>query len=275
VANEDLIWIDGGGSSFTLQSTGSADREVTFGDGLGLPLLVHQAEMFPLDHGSLDLARRFKERRVRLGFHQSFSSRANWYAGRLALAAAFNPALGMGQLKWVDASGTDYRLDCWVVDMPLDLVAEASPKEIRTTLTLWAPWPFWRPAAATSSAGTFSGTTPVNIAITNGGHLASVPLTITITGQATSPLIEIVGTNKKIDLRHTITAGQTAVLTCFPPDAVTALKSTTNLIGDLTYDSTLAGFALPRGSVTVRITGGSAGDNGTVTLAWYPWYLAV
>jgi len=88
-------------------------------------------------------------------------------------------------------------------------------------------------------------------------------------------LIEIVGTNKKIDLRHTITAGQTAALTCFPPNAVTAYKSTANIIGDLTYDSTLAGFELPRGSSTVRITGGNAGDNGTVTLSWYPWYLAI
>jgi hypothetical protein len=191
------------------------------------------------------------------------------------LATAFNPDLGRGQLKVVDASGNDWRLDAWVVTLPLDEAAAWSPRELRVNIELWAPWPFWRKAVATSSAGTLSGTGNVDIAIANGGSVASVPQTITITGQATNPLLTIVGTTKKIDLRHTIAGGTTAVLTCFPPQSCSALKGATNIIGDLTYDSTLAGLELPRGASTVRLTGGAGGDNGVVTLSWYEWYLAV
>jgi hypothetical protein len=275
MANEDVIWIAGDASTFTLQSTGSVDRWLRGIEGMGLPTLVHQAELFPFTHGILDLARRFRERRVSLSYRQTFATRAAWYTGRQALAAAFNPDLGKGQLKVVDASGVDWRLDAWVVTLPEDEAAAWSPRELRVNVELWAPFPFWRKATATSSTGTFVGTGIVDVGITNGGSVASIPNTITITGQATNPLLTILTTNKKVDLRHTIAAGQTAVLTCSPPNACAALKGATNIIGDLTYDSTLAGFELPRGASTVRLVGGNALDNGVVTLSWYEWYLAV
>lgn len=275
MAAEDLIWIAGDASTYTLRTASTEDRNVVTVEGVGLPGLEHQGKRYPFLHGELDLARKFGPRQVLIEFWQVWDTRSAADTGRRALEAAFNPELGKGQLKWVDADATDWRLDAWVRSLPLDRRGIVVRKGVRTVIELWVPWPFWRKSAQESPSGSFSGTTPVDIAVSNDGHVPSVPNTITIGGQATNPLIEIVGTGKKLDIQNTIASGETVTATCFPPYHAALTKDGSSIIGDLTYDSVLASFELPKGSSTVRITGGDAGDNGTVTINFYEWYLGL
>ena len=278
---ESLIWIAGDSSAYTLyiDPTGAGvDRGVLSIDGIGLPTIEHTAQPFPFLHGMLDIARRFRDRPVQIGFWQVWTNRANWQAGRQALAAALNPELGMGQLKFIDAAANDWRLDAWAVNAPLERRGGWGPYEIRTVLEFWAPWPFWRKASQESVNGDFNGTTPVNINVSNDGNMPTIPNTIVLAAGAgetiINPVLTIVGTGKTIDLAHTIAAGETVTITCFPPDAANVTKGGVSIIGDLTYDSVLVGFELPRGNSTVQIVG-DAGSNGNCQLNFYEWFLAI
>jgi len=275
---ESLTWIAGDSSTYVLYSDTASDRGIVSIEGFGLPTLEHVSQPFPFLHGALDIARRFRDRVVQIGFEQEFSNRANWQAGRQALAAALNPELGMGQLKFIDASANDWRLDAWVVNAPLPRQADFPAYGIRTVLEFWVPWPFWRKASQESVNADFNGTTPVNIAVSNDGNMPTVPSTIVLAAGVgetiINPVLTIVGTGKTIDLAHTVAAGETVTITCFPPDVAAITKGGVSIIGDLTYNSVLVGFELPRGNSTVQIVG-DAGSNGNCQINFYEWFLAV
>jgi len=59
------------------------------------------------------------------------------------------------------------------------------------------------------------------------------------------------------------------------PDAQLWTDVGSSILGDLSYDSVLVGFELPRGTNVVRIHGHAAGDNGLVTITWWDWFLSV
>jgi len=247
-------------------------------EGIGLPTLEHISQPYPFLHGMLDIARRFRDRTVLISFQRQFASRSAWQTGRRALATALNPALDKGQLKFVDVDSNDWRLDAWVVNAPLIRRAEWGPFEIREVLEFWAPYPFWRAAAAETDNGDFNGASNVDITVSVDGNMPVTPTTITLAAavgeQITNPTITIVGTGKKIDLENSIAAGETVIITCWPPEDAAVKKDGTSIIGDLSYDSVLVGFELARGSNTVRIVG-EAGDNGNCLISFYERYLAV
>ena len=275
---ESLTWIAGDASTYVLYSASDTDRGIVSLDGVGLPTLEYTAQPFPFLHGMMDIARRFCDRTVLIGFEQSFGTRSAWQTGRSALAAVLNPALGMGQLKFVDAAATDWRLDAWGVNAPLGRRTGMGPFEIQTVLELWAPWPFWRKATAETDTGDFNGASNVDIAVSNDGNMPTIPSTIVLASGAgetiTNPVLTILGTGKTINLEHTIAATETVTITCFPPDEAGIVKAGSSIIGDLTYDSVLVGFELPRGNSTVRIVG-DAPSTGNCLITFYEWFLAV
>lgn len=275
---ESLVWIAGDASTYTLYGT-DTDRGIQSLEGIGLPMVVHTSQPYPFLHGALDIARRYGDRTVQLGFRQNFASRSAWQTGRQDLAKALNPDLGKGQLKFIDTDANDWRLDAWVVNAPIPRLAGWGPFEIRTVLEFWAPWPFWKPASAETDNGDFSGTSNVDITVSIDGNMPVVPDTITLASaageQITNPLLTIVGTGEKISLANTIAAGETVTITCWPPEDVAVTKDGTSIIGDLSYDSVLVGFEFARGSNTLRITGGDASDDGNCLVSFHEWYLAI
>lgn len=275
---ESLTWIAGDASTYVLYSASATDRGVERIDGIGLPVLEHQAQLYPFLHGMLDIARRFRERMVLIDFQQSFSTRSTWQTGRIALAAAFNPDLGKGQLKFVDANANDWRLDAWVVRAPLGRRGGSGPFEIQVDLELWAPWPFWRKATAETDTGDFNGASNVDVAVSNDGNMPTIPTTIVLASGAgetiTNPILTILSSGKKISLNHTIAAGETAIITCFPPNEANIVKAGSSIMGNLSYDSVLVGFELPRGNSTVRITG-TVPSMGNCLITFNEWFLAV
>jgi len=281
MGNESLTWIAGDSSTYRLFDYAvDSRRGVLSIIGFGLPDIEHTSQPFPFQHGMLDIARRFRDRKVQIAFWQNWDTRAAWQSGREAIRDALNPNLGKGQLKFIDANGIDWRLDAWVNSTPLERSGEWSPLEIRTVLEFWVPWPFWRKSSQESEDADFNGINAVNIAISNDGNVPTIPNTIVLTTgageQITNPVLLIVGTGLTIDLEHTMAQNEQITITCFPPDDVSILEAGGgSIIGDLTYDSVVAGFELPRGASTFRITGGNAGDNGNCQINFYEWFLAL
>jgi len=278
MSTEALTWIAGDDSTYSLYSIADGDRGIMGIEGIGLPTLEHTGQPYPCLHGMLDIARRFRDRTVLIPWQRQFTGRASWQAGRRALGTALNPDLGKGQLKFVDVSGNDWRLDAWVVNAPLERRAEWGPWEIRTVLEFWVPWPFWRKASAETDTDDFDGASNVDIAIANDGNLPTIPTTIVLEAGGgetiVNPVLTIVATGKKISLDHTISAGETVTVTCFPPEDASIKKDGTGIEGDLSYDSVLVGFEIPRGNQTVRIVG-EAGDTGNCLITFWEWFLSV
>ena len=276
--SESLIWIAGDDSTYTLYSATDTDRGVLAVEGFGLPTLEHTSQPYPFLHGALDIARRFRDRVVQIGFKQKWATRAAWQTGRSALATALNPDLGMGQLKYVDANSVDWRLDAWVMNASLERRAEFGAFEIRTVLEFWCPWPFFRKATAETDTGDFNDANNVDIAIANDGNMPTIPTSIVLAAgggeQIKNPVLTILGTGAKIDLEHTIAAGETVTIVCFPPEDVSVKKDGTSILGDLSYDSVLVGFEIPRGNQTVRIVGEATSD-GNCLITFNEWFLSV
>lgn len=275
---ESLVWIAGDDSTYTFFSETDGDRDRLDILGFGLPRLEHVTQAYPFLHGVLDVARRFSDRTVQIPFRQRWLTRSAWQAGRQALADALNPDLGKGQLQFVDVDSVDWRLDAWVVSAPLERRAGLSPYEVRTVLAFFVPWPFWRKATAETDTDDFNDDNNVNIAISNDGNMPTIPSTIVLAAGAgetiTNPVLTIVGTGRKIDLEHTIAAGEAVTITCFPPEDVSVKKDGTSILGDLSYDSVLVGFEIPRGDQVVRIVGEATSD-GNCLITFNEWYLAV
>jgi len=277
---ESLTWIAGDASTYILYDYQTYSRRGVLAiEGFGLPELEHTGQPYPFLHGMLDVARRFRDRRAQISFWQNWDDRAAWQTGREAIRDALNPDLGKGQLKFVDANGIDWRLDAWLLNTPLPRSGKWTPEELHAVLEFWIPWPFWRKATADTATGTFNAANNVDIAILNDGNMPSIPSTIVLAAAAgkaiTNPILTIVSSGKKISLAHTIAATETVTITCFPPEDVAVTKDGTSILGDLSYDSVLVGFELPRGASTLRIVGDAVTSNGTCLITFYEWYLAV
>ena len=274
---EELTWIAGDASTFTLYSAASTSRTVPTIEGMGLPTLDHQAQPYPFLHGAMDIARRFRDRTAMIGFQQMFTTRAAWQTGRESLRNVLNPDLGKGQLKYVDPNAVDWRLDAWIVNAPMPR-GKLRDGILETVIELWAPWPFWRKATAETDTDDFNDANNVDIAISNDGNMPTIPSTIVLAAgageQIKNPVLTIVGTGAKIDLDHTIAATETVTITCFPPEDVAVTKDGTSILGDLSYDSVLVGFEIPRGNQVVRIVGEATSD-GNCLITFNEWFLAV
>jgi len=272
-----LTWIAGDSSTFTLNAAATSGRGVSGIEGIGLPTLECQAKAYPFLHGLMDIGRKYRDRTVQIAYWQLFNSRSAWQTGRETLRNALNSALGMGQLKYVDENAVEWRLDCWVVNAPMPRAA-LQYTTLKTVIELWAPWPFWRKASAETANKDFNGASNVDIAISNDGNMPTIPSTITLAAGAgetiINPVLTVLSTGEKIDLDHTVAAGETVTITCFPPEDADVVKSGSSIIGDLTYDSVLVGFEIPRGNQTVRIVG-DAGSNGNCLVSFYEWFLSI
>lgn len=278
MSSEALIWIAGDASTYNFYSSSDGDRGIMSIEGIGLPTLEHIGQPFPFLHGMMDIARRFRDRTVLITFQRQFTGRSAWQTGRKALAAALNPDLGKGQLKFVDVDGNDWRLDAWVVNAPLMRRAEWGPFEIREVLEFWVPWPFWRKATAETDTGDFNDASNVDIAVSNDGNMPTIPSTIVLAAGGgetiTNPVLTIVGTGMKISLAHTIADGETVTIVCFPPEDVSVKKDGVSIMRNLSYDSVLVGFEIPRGNQIVRIVGEATSD-GNALLTFNEWFLSI
>ena len=276
---ESLTWIAGDASEYVFYDYQTYQRRgVLEIEGFGLPELEHTSQAYPFLHGMLDIARRFRDRRVQISFWQNWDTRALWQAGRNEIRNALNPDLGKGQLKFIDASGNDWRLDAWLLNAPLPRSGKWTPVELHAVLEFWVPDPMWHKAAAETANDDFNDATPVDINISNDGNLGTPPTTITLEAgggeQIKNPVLTIVGTGAKIDIDNTIAAGETVTITCWPPEDVVVTKDGTSILGDLSYDSTLIGFSLPRGNSVVRIVGEATSD-GNCFIQFFERFLAV
>ncbi len=276
---ESLTWIAGDASEYVFYDYQTYQRRgVLEIEGFGLPELEHTSQAYPFLHGMLDIARRFRDRRVQISFWQNWDTRALWQAGRNEIRNALNPDLGKGQLKFIDASGNDWRLDAWLLNAPLPRSGKWTPVELHAVLEFWVPWPFWRSATADTANDDFNDAANVDIAIVNNGNMPSIPTTIVLAAGGgetiTNPVLTILGMGMKIDLDHTIAAGETVTITCFPPEDVSVEKDGASILGDLSYDSVLVGFEFPRGASTLRIVGEATSD-GNCLATFSTWYLAV
>lgn len=201
-----------------------------------------------------------------------------------SLARRLNPQRGQGRLRHIATDGTSRELICRYAGglEGSRVMRDAGPNWRKGALMFRAHDPFWYDTAPISSTFTTGAQAtllgdpflPIKLAsdtvlgeqtVVNDGDVETWPVW-TISGPATSILLENVTTGQKIDLPVALTAAQSIVIDTRPFRKTVKRDDGTNLYGSLTVASSL--WALGEGSTVIRATiPGSTGDT-FVTLVY-------
>jgi hypothetical protein len=264
-----FYWLDPDGGSTQLGQV-SASKVKEF-SGLGMAPVEHFLQSLPSQHRQLHRGLKFRPRVVQLGIWDHQASAAAQDTRHQTLLTALNSDRGEGTLKAVLSDGSTTRyLDCYVQEGP-DFSSGDRP--------LWAghqfyvvrfvaPDPFLYDPSQQSANGNFNGATPVNIAVTNSGHIGTYP-TLIITGAVNTPKVMLVSTGEYIEFAYNLTAGHHIDIDC--QEGTIKLDDSVMAPLTLTKPSTL--FAISRGSQILRLTATSG--TGAFSCAFYNRYLGI
>ena len=265
-----ITWVDPDGGEITLgQVTTSYVKSFS---GLGMAPLTHFLQGIPSQHRQLHRGLKFRPRVVQLAITDVAASTIAQDTRHTTLLAALNPDRGEGTLKVVLNDGTDRRLDCYVQEGP-DFASADRPGWVQYQMyavRFVARDPFLYDPSQKSESDSFNGATPVDIAVTNGGHIGAYP-TISIAVGAENPKVELVSTGEYIEFEsYTVPAGGPLNIDCWA--GTVELADGTDKISELKKESTL--FHIPRGAQTLKLTA-AAGANQLVTVTWYDRFLGL
>lgn len=277
-----------------LDLTAEGTRLLTALDGLGMAPVERIAERGPQQHGESDLGFRLRPRRVPLVLMAKGGTPTEWAEERERFLRALRPTNDPLQLR-VELGGKLRQLDCYYAgELALTPEVGLAPRWQRVAVELLAPDPTWyepveRLTTVAGGGGTgFAVPTPVpssvgssdlnvTVGIDNPGTWDALPV-IEIDGPITSPKIENLTTNEKLDFSGvTIPSGQTYRIDCrYGQKSVTRVSDGANRIQDLTADSNLATFHLAAGVTnTFRVTGTGIQSNTAVRIRFTPRFVGV
>jgi len=266
-----FTWIDSEANETAL-TDGTSSRVIDY-SGLGMAPLTHFLEGVPSQHRQAHRGLKFRPRVVQLAIWDARASATAQDARHSTLLAAFNPDKGEGILKIVLSDGSTTRyLDCYVQEGP-DFRSEDRPQwgqQQLYTVRFVARDPFLYDPSQNSESDSLNGATPVDIAVSNSGHIGAYP-TISIAVGAENPKIELVSTGEYIEFEsYTVPAGGPLNIDCWA--GTVKLADGTSKMSELKKESTF--FYLPRGADSLRLTA-AAGANQLVTVTWYNRYLGI
>jgi len=241
--------------------------------GLGYAPLQHFLQEVPSQHAQFHRGYKYRPRIVQLGIWDHQASAIAQDARHQTLLTALNADRGEGTLKIVMSDeSTTYYLDCYVQEGP-DFASEDRPvwgAHQFYVVRFLARNPFLYDPSQKSESDSFNGVTPVDIAVTNAGHMSAYP-TISIAVGAENPKVQLLSTGEYIEFEsYTVPAGGPLNIDCWA--GTVELADGTDKISELKKESTL--FYLPRGADTLRLTA-AAGANQLVTATWYSRFLGI
>jgi len=252
MAKITFYWLDPDGGSIQLGNASTS--HVKAYSGLGMAPVHHFLEGIPSQHRQRHRGLKFRPRVVQLGIWDVRASAQAQDERQEELLAALNSDRGEGRLKIVLSDGITTRyLDCYVQEGP-DFASEDRPGwgEYQFYVVRFvAPDPFLYDPTPVTESGNFNGATPVNISVTNDGHMDSYPI-LTISATVNTPKVMLVTTGEYVQLNYNLTAGHIDV-DC--GEGTVVRNDTIDAIDTLTKASTL--FAIPRGDHTLRLTAAS------------------
>jgi len=265
-----FTWIDPDAGEVQLgQVSTSRVREFS---GLGMAPLQHFLEPIPSQHRQAHRGLKFRPRVVQLALRDIQASATAQDTRHQTLLAALNPDRGEGTLKMVLSDGSTTRyLKCYVQEGPN---FDSADRPVWGAAQLYtvrfvARDPMLRTASQETDSGNFNGATPVDIAISNDGHMPTFPV-IEITGEVEAPKVELLSTGEYIEFDgYTVPSGNT--LSVDHQAGTAELADGTSKLSELKKESTL--FYLPRGNDTVRLT--CTSGTSQVTVKFYERFLGI
>jgi len=266
-----IYWRDPDGGETQLgHISASKVREYS---GLGMAPLTHFLQGVPSQHRQSYRGMKFRPRIVQLPIWDKQASAVAQDTRHQTLLTAFNPDRGEGTLKIIlsDESTTRY-LDCYVQEGPNFDSADRPNWDAHQgyTVRLVARDPLLYDPTQNSENDNFNGVTPVDIAVTNSGHIGAYP-TITIAAGAENPKVQLLSTGEYIEFEsYTIPGGEALTIDCWA--ATIKLNDGTSKMSELKKESAL--FYLPRGADSVRLTA-AAGTTSLCTVAFYSRFLGI
>ena len=264
---EEYYFIDGGGTQFTIAF--SSSRVLLGLSGAGMADVEHFTQRIPSQHRSLHLGYKFRPRYLTFRIRDIASTRDTMWSHHQDWLGAFNPDKGEGYVKVILSDATERRLDCRYNDgLKFDSDDRKGPFLQGDIVQVMAVDPFWYNPTPVTATGNFNGATPVDVAVTNGGHIGTYPV-LTITGAVNTPRVTLVSTGEYVELSYDLTATHHFDADC--EEGTILYDDTTNEIDELTKASTL--FYIPRGSQTLRLTATSGA--GAFSVTWYTRFLGI
>lgn len=265
-----FTWIDPDSGETAL--TDGVNSRVNSFSGLGIAPLSHFLQGIPSQHRQLHRGLKFRPRIVQLSIWDSRASADAQDDRQTALLAALNPDRGEGTLKIVLSDGSTTRyLDCYVQE--LDFPSEDRPQWGQQQLYVVrfvARDPFLYDPTQNSKSDNFNGATPVDIVVTNSGHIGAYP-TIIVAAGAANPKIELISSGEYVAFEsYTVPGGENLTIDCWA--GTVTLDAGTDKIGELSKASTM--FYIPRGTQTLRLTA-AAGTTSLCTASWYSRFLGI
>jgi len=264
----NFYWIDPDDNEIQLGNT--AQTIVASYSGLGYAPLEHFLQGIPSQHKQLHRGLKFRPRVVQLSIWDFRTSTAAQDTRHQTLLTALNADRGEGIFKVVLDDGTERRIGCYVSQGP-DFDSAGRRDWFQSyLLRLLARDPFFYDPTQNSESDAFNGAVPVDLAVTNSGHIGAYP-TISIAVGAENPKIELVTTGEYIEFdSYTVPGGGPLNVDCWAGTAT--LVDGTDVMGEMSKQSTL--FYLPRGNSTLRLTA-AAGAAELVTVKWYDRFLGI
>ena len=267
MAIEQYFFVDSDDVSFQIAFTSS--RVLLGHAGMGMADVEHFAQRIPSQHRSLYLGHKFRPRYLTFRFLDLAAGRDAMWSHHQDWLGAFNPDKGEGYIRVILSDGTERRLDCRFNDgLKFDSDARDGPFVQGDIVQVQAMDPFLYNPTQQSESDNFNGATPVDIALTNNGHMGAYP-TIVISGAVTNPKLTLVSTSEVIEFTTTVGAG--SHIDIDTQEGTIHLNDVDMDPLTLTKPSVL--FSIPRGAQILRLTCTSGTSQATVT--WYDRFLGI
>lgn len=249
---------------------GGKQRVLMSFDGLGMPDINYITDSGPFINGARVRDFRLSERVIDFFLRERGCSRdERWNnIGDLIATIRMNRG-GAGRILVVLPDGTQREIDAWIQDGPsgrYDASGALSPYDLAESLRFLAPYPIWRDPDAENESITIMaagscldtclptclGDGAINpyITITYPGTFETYP-TIFIFGPAVNPIIRNMITDKEIDLKYSVAAGEIVTIDLTPYQATITNNFGTDLIGTASDLDSLGTFAIEPESVDV------------------------
>ena len=269
MAIEEFYFVDSDDVSFQIAFTSS--RVLLGHAGMGMADVEHFAQGIPGQHRSLHLGHKFRPRYLTFHFRDIASDRDTMWSHHQDWLGAFNPDKGEGYIRAILSDATERRLDCRFVDgLNFDSDDRTGPFLQGDIVQVQAMDPFWYDPSQNSESDNFNGATPVDIAVTNSGHIGAYPTIVFATGTE-NPKVELTSTGEYIEFpSYTVPGGENLNIDLWA--GTVKLDDGTSKISELKKESTM--FFLPRGSDTLRLTA-AAGTTSLCTITFYSRFLGL
>lgn len=288
--HELMSWIDPDGVETMLNGEGHYLAMIGRQGAFAPPVALVTQDV-PMQPGAREKYVQIGQNDLRVPVLVTATTESELAAARRALAAAMNPARGLGAIRNTAPDGSVRDLFCRLVDGLRGDESEASrgPGWLLAGLTFQAADPFWyddqdtvqsfsAAAPLTFFAAPFlplklsSGLISTGFSVQNTGDVECWPIW-TITGPGTNPTLTNSTTGETLALTITLTAGQILTIDTRPGKKTVVRENGSNQWGVVGSTSTLWALARGTNAIALSMTGTTSASQ--LQLAYKQRYLGV